>query len=121
MCTNTKAMPTVKFSLASEFLAELVMDKDKIHRQIVRVTQVYRPDRVTPVISHLVIVATARIEDYILQMESYVGQVWGQNGQHSNPVTQETQHRAQELISALTKELQDLGVEIRCGMWEAEQ
>jgi hypothetical protein len=62
-------MATVRFTIPDEFLAELEKDQRLVQRGIVRITHLYRDSTFSPIIRHLSVVATTRIDDDVVCCE----------------------------------------------------
>lgn len=121
MTTKVKAMPVVKFSTMEEFLAEISTDRDSVLHHVVRATLSWVPDRIVSASSHVFLITTARVEDYLLRYEEYLGQVWKELDGQRDPLSQETLQRAQRRLDELKERLKRLGMELRPGIWEAHQ
>ena len=64
---------TVIFSSVEEFLDEINIDRDKIDRSIVRCTQRFVSSSSLPQLKNLSVVATYRVGDQIVKLESPCG------------------------------------------------
>jgi len=103
----------VLFNSPEEFLEELSKDKDEVYRKIVRITYLSRPSKASPNISHLSVVATARVAGEIYRLERYCGDIWRIEEQ-DKPVRDKAVAALTQLEEGCTK----LGLEVRAGTYE---
>lgn len=71
----------VKFNDPDEFLEELDSDMGKVERNIIRLTHLLRPSKLSPNINHLQVIATVKVMGEVLRLECYCGDTWGMEGQ----------------------------------------
>jgi len=103
----------VLFNSPEEFLEELSKDKDEIYRKIVRITYLSRPSKVSPNISHLSVVATARVAGETYRLERYCGDIWRIEEQDRS-----VQEKAKAAFYELRVGCHKLGLEVRAGTYE---
>ena len=107
--TNTTAVK-VNFHDPDEFLDELRKDRDRIDRNILRVT-VRR--RYAPPFVHVAVVATAVVGNTVVTLEQRLGEVFA-GDEAGSPIPNKIQTALDRLTAAAVK----LGLEVRAGVFE---
>jgi hypothetical protein len=105
----------VLFNSPEAFLEELGKDKDEdeVHRRIVRLTYLSRPSKMSANISHLYVVATARVAGETYRLECYCGDIWRIEVQ-DKPVQEKVESVCNQVMEGCAK----LGLEVRAGVSE---
>ena len=108
---TTKAGPiTVAFNDPDEYLAEITRDRDRIDRQILRVTVRRRYGEPFVTVS---VVATVTVEGTLVKLEHRVGEAFA-GDEKANGLTAKTQ----AILDKLTEAGKALGLEVRAGVFE---
>jgi len=69
-------MICARFSEPDEWAAEIIRDRDLVQREIARVTKTARP-AMDAAATRAHVLASAIVEDRIIMLETYVGDLWG--------------------------------------------
>ena len=101
-----------RFSEPDEWAAEIIRDRDLVEREIARVTKTARP-AMDGAATRAHVVASAIVEDRIIVLETYVGDLWGAASD------EQVQERASRIARELQNELHAPGLDVRGGIWEA--
>ena len=101
----------VKFNQADEFLAELEKDSLFINRRIVRLTNLYEASKLSPNIQHVTFLATYAIDNTIVELRRYCGDIWGINQESDDKVLNKAKNSEQKIENACKR----LGLEARSG------
>lgn len=105
----------VRFSVVSEFIAELETDTALIEDNILRVTVCYQPVRDLPV-TQLSVVAGCVIRGKIVELRQDCGQMFAPQAGTERSTAPE--RLAERLQATLTQEAARLGLTIRAGILE---
>jgi predicted ATPase len=105
-------MPLVKFNSQDEFCDEMAKDAGKIDRSIVRVTNLFRQSTLSPMIKHVLVVATYSVDGQVVHLERYCGDIWSLN----NKQDKNTLDKAEKTQEAVKKACDDCGLELRAGI-----
>lgn len=108
-------MTTVRFTDAKEFIEELERDRGMIERGIVRLTNHYMPSSLSPNIWHLSVIASCKVGQDLVRFQRYCGDAWGKNSEDQNRPTRD---KADEVQKEIEKACQELGLEVRPGIYE---
>jgi len=102
----------VIFNEPKEFIEELRKEKDRVHRRIVRVTiRLKKAETALGAAAfQIAVVATCRAGDELIVLEKPCGSCFILND--------EVRKRANEVIEQLKKEIEEVGLEVRGGMYE---
>jgi len=101
---------TVKFNATEEYLEELTKNIDRMPVKILRIT---KRARLVPGAERMFITATHRLEDEIIRLDRYIGELVGIKAEDAP-----TYRKADAVMNALEQKAKDLGLEVRAGMYE---
>lgn len=104
----------VKFTRVEEFLTELSRDQGKIARNILRLTNLYQPSKASPNLLHLWVVATCVVAGDIVRLDRFCGTIWRLHQDRDKEVYEQ----AAQVQRELEARCQELGLEVRAGMFE---
>lgn len=110
-------MVLVKFNFPDEFLEELTKDKDLVHRGIVRLTQLFGREMKILIVTHVSVVATAKLGPDIIRMDHRIGSysdLPGGLGGDREAVLQ----KSRETLDTIQAQCEQLGLEVRAGSYE---
>lgn len=110
-------MVLVKFNFPDEFLEELTKEKDLVYRGIVRLTQVFGQEQKILVVTHVSVVATAKVGPDVIRMDhrigSYSDHPVGRGGDRENVLT-----KSRETLDTIQAQCEQLGLDVRAGIYE---
>lgn len=104
------ALPTVIFNDPDEFLEELRRDRDRVDRQILRLTVRRRYGEPFVVVS---VVATARVEGMLVKLEHRVGEAFA-GDEKANGLAAKTRL----VLDKVSDAAKALGLDVRAGVYE---
>lgn len=104
---------TVRFTECDEFLAELARDVESVARRIVRLTYLFTPtDHGT---QHVTVIASYEVDDGgLISLRRWTGEYWGAG------FPREALDAADALRAQVASAVEDLGLEVRNGVFETE-
>ena len=102
--------PTVSFHDPDEFLDELRHDKDRVERNILRLTVRRRYGEPFVTVS---VVATAVIEGAVVKLEHRIGEAFAGDEKAIGIAA-----KTQTVLDKLSTTAKDLGLEVRTGVYE---
>ena len=101
----------VQFHAVEEFLAEITKEREQVDRRILRVTVLRRFH--DPFV-HVFLLATAVIGGTIVRLDHRLGECFAMD----TTATAGIGKKAEELMARLDREAQQLGLEVRAGVFE---
>ena len=104
----------VRFNQPQEFCEELEKDHFQIERGIIRTTIRYEVSKMSPNIHHVFAVATYSVDNQVVEMEKYCGDIWRINQEQDD----EVMARAKECLDTVENTAKSCGCEIRSGSLE---
>ena len=107
----------VRFSMVSEFIAELETDTDLIEDKMLRVTVLYQPLRGLPVVQ-LFVVAGCVMRGKIVELRQDCGQMLTPFPGVEREEVHVQERLAERLHATLKKEAERLGLTLRAGVLE---
>jgi len=107
----------VRFSMVSEFIAELETDTDLIEDKILRVAVLYQPVRGVPVVQ-LFVVAGCVVRGKIVELRQDCGQMLAPFPGVAREELHAQERLAERLQATLKKEAERLGFTLRAGVLE---
>jgi len=115
----------VRFNQVEEFCDELRREQGNIERRIVRLTNLYTPSKLSVNIQIVQVVATFLVcafpaalppaQSQIVRLERYCGDIWEPHGTDKRAL-----EKAEEVSKRIEAVCQELGLQVRPGMIEAE-
>ncbi len=104
----------VLFNEPKEFLEELSKEAGNVDRRIVRITWLFRQEKNLP-LTHVSLVATARIHDDVVRLEARCGTVMAGC---THDEAGQLDAKAREIESLVQEECRRLGLDVRAGILE---
>lgn len=101
----------VQFHAIEEFLAELIKDKERVEHGVLRVTVLRRFH--DPFV-HLFLLATTVIGGTIVRLDHRLGECFAADATAITTLGK----KAEELMARLDREAEQLGLEVRAGVFE---
>ena len=107
-------MATVKFNDTDEFIEELRRDADAVDRKVLRLTFRYRLVDPSPMQS-MAVVASAVIAGHVVELEDRCGTFFQQTRE-----ADEVRAAAKKRADAIRVAAEELGLEVRSGVFEGK-
>jgi len=101
---------TVRFNATDEYIDEM---KKNVERMPVKILRITKRARLIPGAERMFITATHRIEDEIIRLDRYVGELRGAKMDDAP-----TYRKAEAIMNSLEKTAKELGLEVRAGMYD---
>ena len=112
-------MVLVKFNFPDEFLEELTKDKALVYQGIVRLTQVFGQEQKILVVTHVSVVATAKVGPDVIRMDHRIGSYSAPPGGHEVASDREAVlKKSREALDAVQAKCEQIGLEVRAGIYE---
>jgi len=110
-------MVLVKFNFPDEFLEELTKDKALVYQGIVRLTQVFGQEQKILVVTHVSVVATAKVGPDVIRMDHRIGSYSDHPGVYGGD-RETVLKKSREALDTIQAQFEQLGLEVRAGIYE---